>query len=159
MQAISYTVGHPQADGRCYVSFEFTLDDDSVVLTGDRGPFAVTTAEALDPIRDAIGTDIEELAAYEEYRRHVQQVAALVLVFNTNNQFASRLEKDWRSRGKVERCELSHWLIEMLAAGHVTDAQCRNAFGKTAQQWTNLKNAKIIPEHDAWETVLVAEGE
>lgn len=41
MASSTYTIGHPQRNGRRYVQFTVTLDDGTVRHTGDRGPFAL----------------------------------------------------------------------------------------------------------------------
>lgn len=84
---------------------------------------------------------------------------ALNLNHQTPTQFAARLRERWRNSSREECCRIAWWIIERLNAGDVTDTQLRNAFGLTVTQWNNLKTNKLIPMHDAWAAVLVAEGE
>lgn len=84
---------------------------------------------------------------------------ALNLRYQTATQFAARLRNQFQNSTKERAGRIAHWMIERVNAGDVTEAQLRTAFGLTAQQWTTLKNTKLIPLHDAWVALQNAQGE
>ncbi len=53
---------------------------------------------------------------------------------------------------------MAYWMIERINAGDFTDAQVRNAFDLTTQQYTNMK-ARMTTLHDNWAAVIAARGE
>lgn len=151
-------VGPSQVDGRRYVTFSVALSDGTVVTT-ERGPLADTTAGTLSAIETEIGAQLESAYEDAEAASVMSVVAPIVLRFQTAAQFAGRIREAYRSSSRDAFCRIAYWIIEMIAAGHLTDAQMRTAFGLTSQQWTNFKTAKVQPAHDAWAVVLAAQGE
>lgn len=65
MQSATYTIGHPQRDGRRYVRFDFVLDTGERVIV-ERSPFDDTSPAVLDALATTIGADIERARAEGE---------------------------------------------------------------------------------------------
>ena len=96
--------------------------------------------------------------ADREYERLVERDARPVLVENTAAQFAARLREDFREGRRERACYLAWWLLRRIAAGEITDAQCRTAFGLTVTQWNNTKTSTLTPRSDAYAAMLLAEA-
>jgi len=99
---------------------------------------------------------VAEYLAEQEYERAVSRDAAFSLSENTAAQFAARLREDFKNSRESRACYLAWWLLRRIAAGHVTDTQCRNAFGLTITQWNNLKTGTLTPRSDAYAATIGA---
>ena len=64
---------------------------------------------------------------------------ALLLKHQTAAQFIARFREAYRNADRERLVQLARFILARIAAGDITDAQCRNAFNLTAAQWTNLK--------------------
>ena len=64
---------------------------------------------------------------------------ALLLKHQTAADFVSRFRAAYRDASRERLVQLAKFIIARIAAGDITDAQCRNAFGLTTVQWNNLK--------------------
>lgn len=95
--------------------------------------------------------DAEEAANFE--RDGAPTVAEM-----TAAQFADRLRAKYRASNAADTCRLAWWLLRRIAAGQITDAQCRTAFGVTTTQWTNFKTNTLTPQSNAWAAVIAAAG-
>lgn len=84
---------------------------------------------------------------------------ALVLRYQTAAQFAARLRAKWRESSRAECARIAWWMMQRVQAGDVTQAQLRNAFDLTQAQWNSLRDNKLIPLANAWQSVLDARGE
>lgn len=73
-------------------------------------------------------------------------------------QFAARLRERYRTSNAADTCKLAWWLLRRISAGHITDAQCRSAFGLTTTQWTTFKTNTLTPQSNAWASVIAAAG-
>ncbi len=83
---------------------------------------------------------------------------ALNLVHQTPAQLAARFREAYRAATAERAAKMAWWLIERINAGDFTDAQVRNAFGLTTQQYTALK-ARMTTLHDQYAAVQNARGE
>lgn len=148
--------GHTQPGGGRY-HVEVHEDDEGRKY----GPFVFLLPEGGDATAamNARALTIAAAMAEWEYRDRIKRVAALNLKWNTATQFADRMREDYRNLNKERLCALAWWVIEMITAGHVTDAQVRNAFGMTVNAYNTFKSNKLVPAHDHWSAVIVAEGE
>lgn len=83
---------------------------------------------------------------------------ALSLRYQTAAQFAARLRARYREATKEEAARIATRILDWIDAGDVTDAQVRNAFGLTTQQYTALKT-RMTALRDAYRAVQAAAGE
>lgn len=84
---------------------------------------------------------------------------ALNLRYQTPAQFAARLRKRFRNAEREECARIAHWILRRIQLGDFTEAQVRNAFGLTVQQWATLRTNKLEPLANAWAAVKAARGE
>lgn len=83
---------------------------------------------------------------------------ALLLKHQTVQEFVSRFREAYRNAERARLVQLARWVLAALAAGDITDAQCRNVFGLNVTQWNNLKT-KMQNFVNADNTVKSAVGE
>jgi hypothetical protein len=83
---------------------------------------------------------------------------ALTLKHQTAAQFAARLRERYRNAEREDAAKIARWVARRLAAGDITDAQMRAAFGLTTTQWSNLK-ARMQTLAANYDAVLSARGE
>lgn len=83
---------------------------------------------------------------------------ALNLEHQTATELAARFRARYRDATGHEAARMAYWLIERIVAGDFTDAQVRNAFGLTTQQYNGLKT-RMTALHDKWRDVNAAAGE
>lgn len=103
-------------------------------------------------------TAVNDALADEEEMANYERDGPLTLNEMTAAQFASRLRIRYRNSDRTDTCRLAWWLLRRIAAGHITDAQCRTAFGLTTTQWTNFKTNTLTPQSNAWAAVIAATG-
>lgn len=84
---------------------------------------------------------------------------AIPLKYQTLGQFLVRLRPRYRQAERQDACRIAWRIIEWLNAGDITDAQMRQAWSMTAQEWNNLKTNRLIPQHDLYAAMRVAAGE
>lgn len=101
---------------------------------------------------------VNEQLAESEAVATMDRDAIPALVNQTGTQFLTRLRRVYLNAARDDACRIAWWLTRRLVAGDVTDAQCRNVFNLTAQQWTNFRTNKLTPQHDAWAAVIAATG-
>jgi hypothetical protein len=65
---------------------------------------------------------------------------ALVLKHQTAERFVQRVREAYREGDPDTLVKIARFILARLSAGDITDAQCRNAFGLTQNQWNSLKN-------------------
>lgn len=83
---------------------------------------------------------------------------ALNLVHQTATQLAARFRAKYRDASGIEQAKMATWLLAAITAGDFTDAQVRNAFGLTTQQYTAMKT-RMTTLRDQWAAVQAARGE
>jgi hypothetical protein len=83
---------------------------------------------------------------------------ALLLKHQTAAEFVARFREAYRNSDRERLVQLARFVLARIAAGDITDAQCRNAFGLNATQWTALKT-KMTNLVTAANTVKSAVGE
>ena len=83
---------------------------------------------------------------------------ALLLKHQTGAQFVARFREAYRNSDRDRLVQLAKFIISRIAAGDITDAQCRTAFGLTVTQWNTLKT-KMNNYITAHNTVQSAVGE
>jgi hypothetical protein len=152
-------VGHLQRDGRRYVIERHTDHLGAVHEREYLAPFGQT-----EPERDALlaqsAIDIAGLLAIAEYLLRVSADGwEGPLEHQTAAQFADKLRFEYRESMRERVCYLAWWLLRRINEGSFTDAQVRNAFGMTTQQYGTFKTNKLEPFHDHWAAVLTAVGE
>ena len=64
---------------------------------------------------------------------------ALLLKHQTAAEFVARFREAYRNSDRERLVQLARFVLSRIAAGDITDAQCRTAFGLSAAQWTTLK--------------------
>ena len=83
---------------------------------------------------------------------------ALVLKHQTAAQFVARLRERYRNSSREECARLAAWLYDRFAAGDITQAQIRTAFGlDTTAKWTAFRD-KILALRDHWLAIQSAQG-
>lgn len=152
----SFAAGHAQADSRRYVREEHT-DHLGAVHVREYGPVPESVDCAALLVANA--ARLEEALADGEFADRLARIGALALQHQTAAQFAARLRERYRGLEREDVARLAWWIIEQIAAGHVTDAQVRNAFGLTVQQYNSFKSAKLQPMHDRWAALQLDRGE
>lgn len=155
-QSISI-VGHAQRDGACRVLEEHT-DHLGFVHRIEFGPVRLENVN-LTTVRANRAAAIETLLADAEFFDRLTRVAALSLQHQTGGAFADRFRALYKAADKERLYALSWWVIEMISAGLLTDANVRNAFNMTAGEWNTFKTNKVQPRHDAWASLVSAQGE
>jgi len=83
---------------------------------------------------------------------------ALILNHQTAAQFIARFREAYRHASRDELVRLSIFILNRIASGDITDAQCRSAFNLTTTQWNNLKT-KMQGWVTAYNSVQSAVGE
>lgn len=83
---------------------------------------------------------------------------ALLLKHQTVEGLVSRVRARYKDGTPTEVIAIARFLTSRIAAGDFTDAQLRVAFGKSAAQWTSLKN-KMTALVNADNSVRAATGE
>ncbi|TXH55309.1 MAG: hypothetical protein E6Q97_09125 [Desulfurellales bacterium] len=84
---------------------------------------------------------------------------ALILRHMTPEQFLARLRERYRNASGPMAVHIGERLLSFIAAGDITDVQCRIAFGNlTASQWNAIKT-RINNRTTARNTVRGATGE
>lgn len=160
MVSSTHVVGHAQVDGRRYV-VELHTDVVGVVRRAEwLSPGNLSDAELTEICTARAAALDTELADREAFEK-VNGVAAVTLSYQTAAQFATRLREWYRNASREELCRLAWWLVEMLGAGLLTDAQLRSAsaFDMTANAWNSFKAAKLVTAHDHWAGLQAAQGE
>jgi hypothetical protein len=64
---------------------------------------------------------------------------ALILNHQTPQQFIVRFRQAYQEGQRERLVKLAAFILARIAAGDITDAQCRSAFNLTVAQWNNLK--------------------
>lgn len=150
----TYSVGVPQADGRRYVVEQHT-DSAGVVHVREYGPIGEVNYQVILTARaEALAVQLadgEAQAAFEED-------TAPVLVHQNGAQLAARFREAYRNASDIGQAKMATWLLARIAAGDFTDAQVRNAFGLTVQQYNNLKT-RMTTLRDQYVAVMAARGE
>jgi len=158
----TYTVGPAQVDGRRYVEERHTDSTGYVHVVGYLAAIGTDYAAVMAARVPGINKALREAEA----DKATSVVQMPVLIEQTLGQFAEWfwLRADTAQRAdKIEFGRLMWWLVEMVTAGHITQAQARNAFNAalgrslTAQQFTELSNTRFIPAHDRY-AALLSEG-
>jgi len=83
---------------------------------------------------------------------------ALLLKHQTVEGLVSRIRARYKDSSPQEVVTIARFLINRISTGDLTDAQLRTAFGKSAAQWTSLKN-KMTSLVNADNSVRAATGE
>jgi hypothetical protein len=83
---------------------------------------------------------------------------ALILKHQTPAELVARFREAYRNAQRDRLVQLARGLLARIAAGDITDAQCRSAFGLTTTQWNTLKT-KMNNYIAAHNTVQGAVGE
>lgn len=146
---------HTQIDGRRWCLELHTTD------TGEEITFHYLISDGEDPTSrvSASAVELAERLLEREVDNSLSSDAAPTLHDLTPLQFMQRLRERFRKAERVEQCVLCWWLYRRITAGHITDAQCRNAFNLTTTQWNNFKTNKLIPRANAWQAILDATSE
>ena len=83
---------------------------------------------------------------------------ALLLKHQTVQEFVSRFREAYRNAERARLVQLARFILARIAAGDITDAQCRTAFGLSTTQWNALKT-KMNNYITADNTIKSAVGE
>lgn len=83
---------------------------------------------------------------------------ALTLKHQTAAQFVARFREAWRNGERDRLVLLAKFILARIAAGDITDAQCRTAFSLSVAQWNALK-VKMQTYIDADTVIRGAVGE
>lgn len=150
----TYTEGHRQADGRLYV-LEKHIDGEGVAHSAEYLAGVGADREAVMTARAGV---LSESMADTEADAVLARDAAITLKRQTLAQFAARMRARYREAGREEAARLATWILNRIDAGHVTDAQVRNAFGLTVAQWNALKT-KMTDMRLHYNAVQSAQGE
>jgi hypothetical protein len=151
------TLEGAQKDGSKWCREVHSISDGSNVQFYYLVP-AGTTQAAVNATATARAAQVASDLADSEAQANVDRDDVPTLVHQTAAQFAARLRAKFLNGGQAVACQLAWWLLRRIAAGQITDAQCRTAFGLTAAQWTTVKTNQLQPRSDAWTAVLAAGG-
>lgn len=83
---------------------------------------------------------------------------ALNLKHQTPAQFVARFREAYRNAEREQVARMARWLLLRIAAGDITDAQVRSAFGLTVTQW-NTKKTLMQTLVDNFNAVDAARGD
>ena len=83
---------------------------------------------------------------------------ALNLQHQTAAEFVSRFREKYRNSSREECARLAAWLYDRYAAGDVTAAQIKTAFGLSDAQWLVFRD-KVLALREHWLAVQAAQGE
>lgn len=83
---------------------------------------------------------------------------ALALKHATGAQLAAAFRERYRAATGLEAGRLARWLLNRIADGTWTDAQVRNAFNLTVQQYSAAK-ARMTAQADRYDAVTQDRGE
>lgn len=150
----AYVTGPAQRDGRRYVTETHT---DSAGGKHLRAYLAAVGADH-QAIANARAALVSEEIAQSEFMAVLDSDGAIVVVHQTMAQFAQRLRAYFQASERFECGRVARWIMNRLDAGHITEAQMRNAFGLTALQWSNLR-AKLVDLRTQYNAVDAARGE
>lgn len=150
----TYVVGPAQKDGRRYVTETHT---DSIGGKHLRAYLAAVGADN-QAIANARAVLVSEEIAQDEFMAALDGDGAIVVVHQTLGQLAQRLRTYFQASERFECGRVARWIMNRLDAGHITEAQMRNAFGLTALQWSNLR-AKLVDLRTQYNAVDAARGE
>lgn len=148
------TFGTAQRDGSRWCDEVHAVSDGSEVRYGYWTPPGFD-AQAAANARAAL---VDEWLADNEALENVERDGAPTLLHQTGAQFAARLREMARQGTRERACMIAWWLLRRIAAGHVTDAQARTAFGMTSAAWTSFKTATLTPRSNAWAALIAAGG-
>lgn len=150
----TFTAGPAQKDGRRYVTETHT---DSAGGKHLRSYLAAVGADH-QAIANARAVLVAEEIAQDEFMAVLDGDVAIVVVHQTLVQLAQRLRAYFLTSERFECARVARWIMNRLDAGHITEAQMRNAFGLTALQWSNLR-AKLVDLRTQYNAVDAARGE
>lgn len=83
---------------------------------------------------------------------------ALLLKHQTVGDFTARLREAYRDSQGERTIQLARFIVARVDAGDLTDAELREAFGKTVAQWNSMKN-KLRGLQNARAQLMSAIGE
>lgn len=83
---------------------------------------------------------------------------ALILKHQTAAEFITRFREAYRNADRERLARLAKWLLARIAAGDITDAQARNAFDLTVNQW-NTRKAQMADLVAKYGAVQAAQGD
>lgn len=83
---------------------------------------------------------------------------ALLLKHQTVGDFIARLREAYRDSQGERTVQLARFIVARVDAGDLTDAELREAFGKTVSQWNTMKT-KLRGLQNARNQILSAIGE
>ena len=152
--ASTFTLEGAQKDGSRWCREVHTVTGgDQVVLyyltpTGFSPSATVTARAALVNVQ----------IADDEATANMDRDGALTTVHHTAAEFAARFREAVRQATRERACYLAWWLLRRIAAGHLTDTQCRTAFGMTSTAWTTFKTNTMTPRSNAWAAMIAAAG-
>jgi hypothetical protein len=144
-----------QRDGSRWVKFIYS-DAQGVVKHSLFRSFdddATLAAEATASLDAMLGV----LADHEAHLALLRDEAP-TLRFQTGAEFLGRLRAFYRDASREDVCSMAQWIRNRVAAGEVTTAQLRNAWGLSQAAWDALKT-KMDGYAANLEAVQGAEGE
>lgn len=145
---------HFQADGTKYVQ-EFHTDS-----AGRVHRFEYKWRAGMDraAIAAARAAQLAEAVAEQEVEQALEADAAPQIVQQTGAQFLARLREKYRASDRERCAKIARWIVRRLDAGHVTQAQLRNAFGLSVAEW-NAVEARLRDLATKLDAVEQAVGE
>lgn len=150
----SFSRGPAQADGRRWVTETHTLAAGDPVVLNYLAPADFDAQAAMEARVAQVNAGLVDAEASASMDRE----QAVTLSEMDKTTFLLRFRERYRAAGREDACRLAYWFARRLAAGHITDIECRQAFSLTNTQWSNFKANKLTPQHDAWAAVLAATG-
>ncbi len=143
-----------QADGSRWCREVHAISDGSEVV------YTYLTPPGFDaaPVALARAARVAEWLADSEAAENVERDGPLTMVHQTGAEFAARLREMVRNVSRERACYIAWWLLRRIAAGHVTDAQCRAVFGMTTTAWNTFKTNTLTPRSNAWAAIIAAGG-
>jgi hypothetical protein len=126
---------HDQRDGSRYVQ-EFHSD-----AAGKVHRFEYRWRAGMDraAIAAARAVQLAESVAEAEVASALAADAAPNIVQQTAAQFLARLREKYRGATREEAARIARWIVRRIDAGHVTEAQLRNAFNLSVAEWNTLE--------------------
>lgn len=83
---------------------------------------------------------------------------AFPLQHQTQAQFTARVRARYDGAVGDEAARLAAWIMDALDAGDFTDAELRQAWGKTVAEWAQVKG-RMQSSRQSWRAVQAARGE
>lgn len=150
----SFALGTPRADGLVPCTETHVTEFGQATLS-----YAAPADSDWQGHLNETAAHIKGQLAEAEFERALVATEPFQLKNQTQAQFLTKFRSNYRSANRAEGCAMATWLLRRMAAGSVTEAQVRTAFGLSdAARYAKFK-ARLEQQQRAWTAFLAALGE